>query len=142
MADLERALARTQTDLEHMKQGLALLGLHACGRCGRFFRSSDHGALFESNGQVCYTCIGDWWAERSPQLSVSERSKIEAHLTHWLCTHHGAIVVRHPEKLPQNPKVRIITACEECGGTGTLNHQRCSYCDGRGTAWVVVPEQD
>jgi hypothetical protein len=140
--DVERALARIQSDLEHIKQGLSLLGLHACKRCRRFFRGSDDAALFEWDGYVCYTCIGDWLTERSPELSVSERSKVEAHLTHWLCTHHGATVVRHPRRLPKNPKLQIVVACEACGGTGTQDHRRCSNCDGRGTEWVVVPEPE
>jgi len=134
-------LVSIQTDLENIKQGLALLGLKQCVHCGKFYRSSDHGALFESTELVCYACVRDWWADKIHHLSAAERYTVEQNLKRWLCAYHKAIVVRHLAKLPQNQTLQVVTACETCGGTGTENHKPCSNCEGRGTVWViVVPE--
>jgi hypothetical protein len=131
-------LVRIQTDLENIKQGLELLGIKQCSRCGKFYRSADHGALFESIEVVCYACLGDWWKEKIPHVSTSERYTVEQSAKRWLCAYHKAIVVRHLKKLPQNPTLKIVTACETCGGTAAVDGRWCSNCEGRGTVWVVV----
>jgi hypothetical protein len=133
-------LESIQIRLKHLEQGLALLGAQPCNHCGEYFRSSDHAALFEwkPNEFICYTCLKDWWTQKRLEFSVPERFTVEMHLKRWLCSQHHAVVVRQAEKLPQDPILQIVTACEACGGTTTENHHRCSTCDGQGTVWVVV----
>jgi hypothetical protein len=138
---IDDALARIERDLELLRQGLSLLDVKPCSRCRRFFRA-EPGALFDSGRElICFGCIPQWWPQRSPELSVNDRELMEHRLVRWLLTRHHAHVIHQAEKLPpdQSQEFRLVTACEECGGTGTLTGSRCHYCNGRGTLWVVIP---
>jgi len=138
------ALARIEHDLELLRDGLSLLEVKPCSRCRRFFRALP-GALFDEGGHlICFACVPDWWTLRSPQLSLHDRESIEHRLVRWLLTHHHAHVIHQAEELPpeQPLEFRLVTDCEECEGTGKLAGNRCHYCNGRGTLWVVIPKAE
>jgi hypothetical protein len=123
---------------------LGLLGVKPCSRCGRFYRSADSVALFDFGELVCCACIRDWWSQRSKELSVKDREEIERKLVRWLLNNHHARVTSQCAEPVNGDKeeFRIVAACNECNGTGTLLKARCRYCDGRGTVWVVVPSME
>jgi hypothetical protein len=134
-------LARQQLELDRMKDALALLGVNACSWCRKFVRRSDPGALFDAGELVCYGCVREWWPERSAQLGVKERESLEGKLVFWLRDFHRAETFKDPAKLPDASlqELHIVANCLECRGTGkSLGEDRCRYCEGRGTVWVIV----
>jgi hypothetical protein len=138
---VEEMLARQQLDLDRLRDALGLLGVSACSWCKKFLRRSDPGALFDAGELVCYGCIPEWWPQRCVQLSTKERENLEGKLVFWLRDHHHAETFKDPAKLPENSlqELHIVANCLECRGTGKLmGEERCRYCEGRGTVWVIV----
>jgi len=138
---LDDILARHEFDLARLKEAFGLLGVNACARCKKFFRRADPGALFDAGELVCYGCISEWWAQRCAQLSSKDREALEGKLVFWLRDHHHAETFKDPAKLPESSQqeLHIVASCLECHGTGKLmGQERCRYCDGRGTVWVIV----
>jgi hypothetical protein len=134
-------LSRHELDLGRLKDALALLGVCACSRCKKFFRRSDPGSLFDAGELVCYGCIREWWPQRCAQLSNKERDSLEGKLVFWLRDHHRAELFKNPAKLPDSSlqELHIVANCLECRGTGkSMGQDRCPYCEGRGTVWVIV----
>ncbi len=142
---LEQRLASLEQALKQLSDGLGLLGVKPCSQCGVFYRRSDPGALFHSGDFVCFKCISHWWSHRCPELSGDDRGTAERELRQWLMSHHHAEVILRPEKLPEPEKllIKLVTACEDCDGSGkTPSGGRCHHCDGRGTVWVVIRAPD
>jgi hypothetical protein len=140
-SDPRDVLARHQLELDRVKDALALLGVNACAWCRKFVRRSDPGALFDAGELVCYSCIREWWPERSAQLGVKERETLEGKLVFWLRDFHRAETFKDPAKLPEASlqELHIVANCLECRGTGkSMGEDRCRYCEGRGTVWVIV----
>jgi hypothetical protein len=138
---VEEILASQQLDLERLKDALALLGVNACAWCKKFLRRSDPGALFDAGELVCYGCIREWWPNRSEQLDPKDRESLEGKLVFWLRDQHHAELFKDPAKLPESSQqeLHIVANCLECRGTGLLmGQERCRYCEGRGTVWVIV----
>jgi len=138
---LEEVLARQALDLERLKDALGLLGVSACSWCGKFLRRSDPGALFDGGELVCYGCIPAWWPRRWIELSSKDRENLEGKLVFWLRDFHRAELFKDPAKLPESSlqELHIVANCLECRGTGKLmGEERCRYCEGRGTVWVIV----
>ena len=138
--DLESRIARLANELDHLKDGVRLLGLGQCSCCGKYFLSSDGKALFDAGELVCYKCLQNWWQQREPMLSVEGRQAIEHKLARWLVAYHNARIVREARKLPRADmlEIKVVVACEPCDGTGKLaDGSSCRNCDGRGTVWVV-----
>jgi len=138
---LEEVLARQALDLERLKDALGLLGVSACSWCGKFLRRSDPGALFDGGELVCYGCIPAWWPRRCIELSSKDRENLEGKLVFWLRDFHRAELFKDPAKLPESSlqELHIVANCLECRGTGKLmGEERCRYCEGRGTVWVIV----
>jgi len=138
---VEEILARHEADLDRLTDALGLLGVSSCSRCKKFFRRSDPGALFDAGELVCYGCIHEWWPQRCAQLSVKDRETLEGRLVRWLRGHHHAEVFKDPARLPESSvqELHLVANCLECGGTGKfMGQERCRYCDGRGTVWVIV----
>ena len=137
----EEILARQQLDLDRLKDALGLLGVSPCAWCMKYSRRSDPGALFDAGELVCYGCIGEWWPRRSEKLSAKEREDLEGKLVFWLRDYHDAETFKDPAKLPESSlqELHIVANCLECRGTGKLlGDERCRYCEGRGTVWVIV----
>lgn len=140
---LEERLASVERSLQHIKDGLGLLGLKPCTWCGVLYRRSDAGALFHYDELVCFNCIPHWWSHRCPELSVSERQKAERELRQWLVSHHHAEVILRPGNLPEHFLMKLVTGCEECNSSGkTSTGGLCRHCDGRGTVWVIIRAPD
>ncbi len=141
-ASLEEILARQQSELDRLRDALGLLGVNACFWCKKFLRRSDPGMLLDAGELICYGCIRDWWPQRSAQLSSKERETLEGKLVFWLRDHHHAETFKDPAKLPESSmqELHIVANCLECRGTGKLagGEERCRYCEGRGTVWVIV----
>ncbi len=140
---MERSLGFDR-DLSALIDGLALLGVKRCSQCGQFFRCSDSGALFDAGDLVCYSCVPAWWSARAPELSAADRKRIENKLASWLRRNHQAQVVKDPAKLPPPDRceVQLMTGCVECGGSGKLlEGERCRFCNGQGSVFVVVPKE-
>jgi hypothetical protein len=137
---LDEVLAHHQLELNRMRDAFALLGVSACSQCKKFLRRTDPGALFDAGELVCYACIHEWWPQRSAQLGVKEREALEGKLVFWLREFHHAEPFKDPAKLPDpsQQELHIVANCLECRGTGKLGDDRCRYCDGRGTVWVIV----
>jgi len=137
---LHDRLTELESHLQRLTTGMALLGIKPCCWCKKFFRSSDPGALFEAGATVCYTCISEWWHHESTQSSLKQREFIEYELKNWLVRCHHAEVFKSPDKLPKDPapKLQMVVSCYECGTTGAVGGERCRFCDGRGTVWIVV----
>jgi hypothetical protein len=130
-----------ERDLNALIGAVALLGLKRCSQCGQFYRGADSGALFDGGELVCYGCVAAWWSAQSPELSAVDRQKLETKLASWLRKHHQAQVLKDPAKLPAPDQclVKLATSCVECGGSGKLlEGERCRFCDGQGTVFVVV----
>ena len=137
-------LARIERDLGQLKDGLSLLGIRSCSHCRKFFRSSEPGTLFNAGELVCFGCIPDWWQQRTAQLNAKERDELESRLVHWLREYHRAEVIKTPNKLPEASTLalQMVANCLECHGSGVLmESERCRYCDGRGTVWIVSPKK-
>jgi hypothetical protein len=135
-------LARIERDLDHLRQGLGLLGVKPCAWCKKFFRLSDAGALFDCGDLACcYGCIHEWWSHQSGELSLKDRKIVEHKLVRWLMAHHNAHIIHQLGKIPEDSLQarRIVADCLECAGTGILLGGRCHHCNGAGTAWVVLP---
>ena len=140
-ASIGEILAQQRGELDRLKDALGLLGVNACFWCKKFLRRSDPGMLFDAGELICYGCIRDWWPERCAQLSSKERETLEGKLVFWLRDHHHAETFKDPAKLPESSmqELHIVANCLECHGTGKLGgEERCRYCDGRGTVWVIV----
>lgn len=138
---VEERLTRIERELERQKTGFAVLGAKPCCRCGNYYLRSNPGALFSRGETVCFKCIQEWWLDRSPKLSPSERTKTESELCRWLLNHHQAELILRLDHLPSPEQLRIklVIACESCNGAGkTFSGKKCTQCDGRGTVWVVV----
>jgi hypothetical protein len=138
---LEERLSRIERELERQKTGMALLGVKPCSRCCVYYQRSNPGALFGSGELVCFHCIQPWWLDHSPNLSPSERTKIESELCRWLLNHHQAELILRLERLPDPEQLRLklVVGCETCNGQGKIvTGKKCGQCDGRGTVWVVV----
>ncbi len=138
---VEETLSRQQLDLDRLKEALGLLSISPCSWCKKFFRRTDPGTLFEAGELVCYGCIHEWWQQRCVNLSTKEREGIEGKLVFWLRDYHHAELFKDPAKLPDPSlqELHIVATCLECRGTGKLlGQERCRYCDGRGTVWVIV----
>lgn len=134
-------LARHALDLERLKDALALLGVNACSCCKKFLRRSDPGALFDAGELVCYGCIHEWWPQRAAQLGTKERETLEGKLVFWLRDFHHAETYKDPAKLPEASvqELHIVATCLECRGAGkSMGQERCRFCEGRGTVWVIV----
>ena len=141
---LEEVLSRQQLDLDRMKDALGLLGVSDCSWCKKFLRRSDAGALFDAGELICFGCIREWWPQRSVQLGTKERETLESKLVFWLRDFHHAELFKDPAKLPESSlqELHLVANCLECHGTGKLmGQERCRYCDGRGTVWVIVSRQ-
>jgi hypothetical protein len=141
---VEEVLARYQLDLDRMKEALGLLGVSDCSWCKKFLRRSDPGALFDAGELICFGCIREWWPQRSVQLGTKERETLESKLVFWLRDFHHAELFKDPAKLPESSlqELHLVANCLECHGTGKLmGQERCRYCDGRGTVWVIVSRQ-
>jgi hypothetical protein len=136
--DLFGTLSRIEHDLHDLVDGLALLGVKRCSQCKRFFHSSDPGALFDYGKLVCFGCIPEWWTVQSGQLSVASREELGGKLASWLRKHHRAEVMKEaPEK--SDAALQVVTTCRECRGSGKLlEGERCRFCGGLGTVWIVV----
>ena len=137
----EEVLARLELDLQRLRDAFSLLGISACSWCKKFFRRTDPGALFDAGELVCYGCIHEWWPQRCINLSTKERENLEGKLVFWLRDYHHAELFKDPAKLPESSlqELHIVANCLECRGTGKLmGQERCRYCDGRGTVWVIV----
>ena len=137
----EEILARHALDLDRLKDALALLGVNACSWCKKFHRRSDPGALFDAGELVCYGCIHEWWPQRAAQLGVKERETLEGKLVFWLRDFHHAETYKDPAKLPEASlqELHIVANCLECRGAGkSMGQERCRFCEGRGTVWVIV----
>jgi hypothetical protein len=137
----EDVLARHELDLDRLKDALALLGVNACAHCKKFLRRSDSGALFDAGELVCYGCIHEWWPQRAAQLGIKERETLEGKLVFWLRDFHHAETYKDPAKLPEASlqELHIVANCLECRGAGkSMGQERCRFCEGRGTVWVIV----
>jgi hypothetical protein len=138
---VEEILTRQQFDLDRLKDAFGLLGINACSRCKKFYRRTEPGNLFDAGELVCYACIHEWWPQRSAQLGSKDRETLEGKLVFWLRDYHQAETFKDPAKLPDTSlqELHIVANCLECRGTGKLmGQERCRYCDGRGTVWVIV----
>src|SRR5271169_2457201 len=133
-------LARLERELELVSQALSLLGLRRCSQCGRFYRASDAGALFDGGQLICRDCVEQWWPHRLEELRVREREVVERRLVNWLVSYHGGKVLQQPARdAEKSAAFRITTNCVRCDGLGAVGGERCGCCEGRGTVWVVVP---
>jgi hypothetical protein len=145
-ASVADKLAQTQRDLENVIRALALLGVKRCSQCKQFFSSSDPGSLFGNGMLVCYSCVPEWWESFSRQIAVPDREKLETKLSSWLRKYHGAQIVKEEKgKTPElSPlEFQVVVHCSECGGSGKLlQGERCRFCNGLGTVWIVAPRPE
>ncbi|MGA8436899.1 MAG: hypothetical protein WB762_08280 [Candidatus Sulfotelmatobacter sp.] len=140
-SSVEEGLARQAQEIERLKDALGLLGVNPCSWCKKFVRRTDPGALFDAGELLCYGCIAEWWPQRCSQLPEKGRETLEGKLVFWLRDHHHAELYKDPAKLPESSQqeLHIVANCLEYRGTGkSLGQERCRYCDGRGTVWVIV----
>jgi len=137
------ALLRIEQDLNDLVNALALLGIKRCSQCRQFFRCTDPGALFDCGKLICFACIPEWWSAQSGQLSISPREEIEGKLASWLRKYHRAEVVKEaPDASHDAPQLQLVTTCRECRGSGKLlEGERCRFCNGLGTVWIVVRKE-
>jgi diadenosine tetraphosphatase ApaH/serine/threonine PP2A family protein phosphatase len=134
-------LSSLQRDLDALIDGMALLGVKRCTQCGQFFRSADAGALFDGGELICYGCVPNWWATQSPEMNAPDRKRLEARLATWMRKNHEAQVIKDPAKVPDPNRcvIQLTTGCAECGSTGKLlEGERCRFCNGLGSVFVVV----
>ena len=137
-------LSTIEQDLKAVMGALVLLGVARCSQCKEFSRCSDPGALFDYGALICYGCIPPWWSTQSSRLSVSDRERVAGKLVVWLRKHHQAKVMR---EMPDSQATaaewafQLVTTCVECHGSGKLlEGERCRFCTGLGTVWIVVPK--
>ena len=138
--DLEASLARMAQELDHLKDGLALLGVKPCSSCGKYFQDADGKTLLDAGQLVCYDCLQDWWHQRAPALGIEQRQAVEHKILRWLVANRNAKVIRQAEKMPRADAIelKIVVGCEQCNGTGKVDKGgKCHACDGRGSVWVV-----
>ena len=135
------ALARVERDLRDVIDALDLLGIKRCSHCWQFFQTSNPGELFDYGQLICFKCVPEWWPSYSGQINVPVREEVERKLSAWLRKYHGAEVVKEgSEKQRETTNFQIVTTCGECRGSGKLMEgQRCRFCNGLGTVWIVVP---
>lgn len=141
---LQEILSRQQDQIDRMKDALALLGVAQCSWCRKYFRRTEPGAMFDGGELVCYGCIPEWWPGRRQQLSGKDRDDLEGKLVFWLRQFHKAESFKDPAKLPERSQqeLSLEARCLECRGTGTSGgDERCRFCEGRGSVWIVVPKQ-
>jgi len=138
--DLHNRIGELERDLQHLTTGVALLGIKRCNWCKKFSRTSDSGLLFDSGATVCFACIPEWWPQYSNEVAPKQREIVEFELKNWLIRSHHAEVVRDPAKLPKDasPRLQIVVSCHECNGTGNAAGERCRFCDGQGSIWILV----
>jgi hypothetical protein len=133
---------RQALEIERLKDALALLGVNACSWCKKYFRRTDPGALFGTGGDlICYGCVRTWWPQHTAELIPQEHENLEGKLVFWLRDYHHAETFKDPAKMPESAQQElcIVAHCLECKGTGkSLGQDSCRFCEGRGTAWVVV----
>jgi hypothetical protein len=141
-SDLDNAsLAHIVQELEHLKDGLRLLGVKQCCHCRKYFRCPDGRTLFDAGQPVCYGCVQDWWLRRAPALGGEERRTVEHKLFRWLVSYHDAKVIPQTEQMPpaDGIELKIVAACERCDGTGKDHGGKaCGFCGGLGTIWLVA----
>jgi hypothetical protein len=137
-------MASLEQDLKAVMGALALLGIARCSQCKQFFRCSDPGALFDCGTLVCYGCIPTWWSSQSSRLGIADRERVAGKLASWLRKNHGAKVMK---EVPESQAIaaawefQLVTTCVECHGSGKLlEGERCRFCNGLGTVWIVVPK--
>jgi hypothetical protein len=138
---VDEVLARHEFDLDRLRDAFDLLGVNPCHWCKKFYRRADPGALFDAGKLVCYACIPKWWPHCCAQLSTKDRETLEGKLVFWLRATHNAEIYKDPAKLPESSlqELHLIANCLECRGTGkSMGEERCRYCGGRGTVWVIV----
>lgn len=137
---LHDRISELERDLDSLTTGVALLGIKRCSWCKKFSRTSDSGLLFDSGATVCFGCIPAWWPQYSTEVTDKQRQILEFELKNWLVRCHHAEVIRNPEKLPKDasPRLQIVVSCYECGGSGNNAGERCRFCDGRGSIWILV----
>jgi len=132
---------RMEQDVRDIIDALALLGVKRCIRCRKFFQMSEPGNLFDFGQLVCFGCIPDWWSSYSKQLNSTNREEVERKLSSWLRKYHRAELVREAPATLESTEFQIVTTCGECRGSGKiLDGQRCRFCNGLGTVWIVVPK--
>jgi hypothetical protein len=133
-------LAYISRELDSIRAGLKILGLNQCSCCRKYYLCPDGKNLVNVGQQVCYRCVGGWWEQRSPQVSIEERNTVEHQLLRWLTAYHGAKVIRRPGQMPaaEDIQLKVVVRCEQCLGTGLSDAAKCLNCDGRGFVWVVV----
>jgi len=143
-ASLFEAMSNLEQDLKAVIGALALLGVAPCSQCKQFFRCSDPGALFDSGTLVCYGCVPAWWSSQSSRLNIADRERVAGKLASWLRKNHGAKVRKEVPKSQASTaesEFQIVTSCVECHGSGKLlEGERCRFCNGLGTVWIVVPK--
>lgn len=145
-ASVPDKLAQAQRDLQDVIRALALLGIKRCSQCRQFFSTSDPGSLFGNGEPVCYSCIPEWWESFSHTLAISDRERLETKLSSWLRKYHGAQIVK--EEKGKTPEVspaefQMVVHCGECGGSGKLlQGERCRFCNGFGTVWILAPRPE
>jgi hypothetical protein len=139
---LSEKLAQTQRDLNDVIRALTLLGVNRCSRCKQFFSSADPGALFGNGNLVCYGCVPEWWHSLSSEIDIVERERLETKLSAWLRKYHGARIVKEEKGKASEVgplEFQIVVHCSECGGSGKLlQGERCRFCNGFGTVWIVA----
>jgi hypothetical protein len=135
-----RELAYLSRELDHIRDGLRLLGLKQCNCCRKYFLCPDGKNLLNAGQLVCYQCVTGWWEQRSPKLTIEERKTAEHQILRWLLTYHGARIIRRLSQMPaaENIVLKMVVGCEQCNGTGQSGASRCQNCDGRGSEWIVV----
>ncbi len=137
-------LTQIEQDLKAVVEALALLGVARCSECKQFFRCSDPGALFDGGTLICYGCIPLWWPVQSSRLSVVDREQVAAKLASWLRKYHQAKVVKEmpgSQASEAEPGFQMVSTCSECHGSGKLlEGERCRFCNGLKTVWIVVPK--
>jgi hypothetical protein len=105
---LDERLASVERSLQHLKDGLGVLGLKPCSWCGVFYRRSDEGALFHYDEFVCFKCVPHWWLHHCPELSAGDRQKAERELRRWLVSHHEAVVILRSGNLPEHFLMKLV----------------------------------
>ena len=112
---LQEILAGIEKELSRLREALSLLGLKRCSQCGKFFRSTEPGALFEGGEPVCVSCVGGWWVQRRQVLCVKDRDVVERRLMNWLFNHHNAKLVQQPAQAAAGRCKLSPAACNVMG---------------------------
>jgi hypothetical protein len=130
-------------ELDSLRAGVSLLGLLQCSCCHKYFHCSDGKNLLNIGQLVCYRCLERWWQQRSPALSIEQRTNVERQILRWLVAYHEATVVRDTKQMPGADEIelKIVVGCEQCAGQGKRGERVCQNCNGRGANWVLVLKQ-